>query len=152
MILLHKVIYGLNKLFSLIITSLKEKKDILMAPLEDDIEEFRQLPLWRQQQELLSRRTDEYNSKKNAGQKNLSNLGLKNIFKTNPIDNADLASQEKSWLYPSDTDSPSKDMFKPLKDLVSVILIADFFLVLAFLLWFLVAAAFQQSNPFILEK
>lgn len=56
--------------------SLEEKKEILLSPLEDDIEEFKKLPLWRQQQELLAKRTDEFNNKK----KSVSPGNLKNIF------------------------------------------------------------------------
>lgn len=54
----------------------------------------------------------------------------------------------------NDANEPSKeeDSFKPIKDLLSIIFIADFFVVIVFLLWFLLAAALQSTNPFLLEK
>ena len=39
-----------------------------------------------------------------------------------------------------------------IKDVVGALLIADFFVVIAFLVWFLFAAAMQSTNPFFLEK
>lgn len=53
------------------------------------------------------------------------------------------ASREKSSL---------RDIFKPVKDAVSFILIADFFVVLLFLAWFLVAVALKGTAPVVLEK
>lgn len=39
-----------------------------------------------------------------------------------------------------------------IKDLINAVLIGDFFVVIAFLVWFLFAAAMQSTNPFFLEK
>ena len=49
---------------------------------------------------------------------------------------------------------PGQDsgIMKTIKDLIGKALIADFFLVLVFLAWFLAAAATKSSNPFLLEK
>ena len=41
---------------------------------------------------------------------------------------------------------------KTLKNIFSAIFIADFFVVIVFLIWFLAAAAMQSTNPFLLEK
>lgn len=39
-----------------------------------------------------------------------------------------------------------------VKDILSTVLIADFFLIMAFLLWFIVAAALQSTYPVVLER
>jgi hypothetical protein len=39
-----------------------------------------------------------------------------------------------------------------IKNAFAVFLIADFFVVIVFLLWFLIAAASQKSNPYLLER
>jgi ABC-type uncharacterized transport system permease subunit len=39
-----------------------------------------------------------------------------------------------------------------VKSAISALLIADFFVVIFFLVWFLAAAAMQKTNPFLLEK
>eukprot|EP01036_Dinobryon_divergens_P025684 gene25684-34257_t len=39
-----------------------------------------------------------------------------------------------------------------VKDILSAVLIADFFLIMAFLLWFIVAAALQSTYPVVLER
>jgi hypothetical protein len=44
------------------------------------------------------------------------------------------------------------DVTKTLKNVFSAVFIADFFVVIVFLIWFLAAAATQKSNPFLLEK
>ena len=41
---------------------------------------------------------------------------------------------------------------KTLKNIFSAIFIADFFVVIVFLVWFLAAAAMQSTNPFLLER
>lgn len=41
---------------------------------------------------------------------------------------------------------------KTLKNIFSAVFIADFFVVIVFLIWFLAAAVTQKSNPFLLEK
>ncbi len=41
---------------------------------------------------------------------------------------------------------------KSVKDVLSFILVADFFVVIFFLVWFLAAAASQKANPFLLER
>lgn len=41
---------------------------------------------------------------------------------------------------------------KTVKDVFSFILVADFFVVIFFLVWFLAAAATQKANPFLLER
>lgn len=41
---------------------------------------------------------------------------------------------------------------KTLKNIFSAVFIADFFVVIVFLVWFLAAAVTQKSNPFLLEK
>ena len=41
---------------------------------------------------------------------------------------------------------------KTLKNVFSALFIADFFVVIVFLVWFLAAAAMQSTNPFLLEK
>ena len=41
---------------------------------------------------------------------------------------------------------------KTLKNIFAGVFIADFFLVIAFLIWFLAAAAMQKTNPFLLER
>jgi hypothetical protein len=54
----------------------------------------------------------------------------------------------------SKSDKPANEggVFKVLKDVFSAVLIADFFVVLVFLAWFLAAAAMQSTNPFLLER
>lgn len=39
-----------------------------------------------------------------------------------------------------------------IKDVITAVLIGDFFVVIGFLVWFLFAAAMQKTNPFFLEK
>jgi hypothetical protein len=41
---------------------------------------------------------------------------------------------------------------KNIKNIFSLVLIADFFIVIFFLIWFLIAAALQSTNPFFLER
>lgn len=41
---------------------------------------------------------------------------------------------------------------KTAKDILSFVLVADFFLVIFFLVWFLAAAATQKANPYLLER
>lgn len=41
---------------------------------------------------------------------------------------------------------------KTLKNIFAGVFIADFFLVIVFLIWFLAAAAMQKTNPFLLER
>ena len=41
---------------------------------------------------------------------------------------------------------------KTLKDIFSAVFIADFFVVIFFLVWFLAAAVMQKTDPFLLEK
>jgi hypothetical protein len=41
---------------------------------------------------------------------------------------------------------------KTVKDAISLVLIADFFVIIFFLVWFLAAAALQSTNPFLLER
>ena len=41
---------------------------------------------------------------------------------------------------------------KTLKNIFAGVFIADFFLVIGFLIWFLAAAAMQKTNPFLLER
>ena len=41
---------------------------------------------------------------------------------------------------------------KTLKNIFAGVFIADFFLVIVFLIWFLAAAAMQSTNPFLLER
>ena len=41
---------------------------------------------------------------------------------------------------------------KGLKNVFAAVFIADFFVVIVFLIWFLAAAAMQKTNPFLLEK
>lgn len=48
--------------------------------------------------------------------------------------------------------SKGNPVLSKVKDVFGAILIADFFVVLAFLVWFLAAAALQSTNPFLLEK
>jgi len=43
-------------------------------------------------------------------------------------------------------------IIEKFKDFISAILIADFFLIMFFLLWFLLAAVLQSSFPVILER
>ena len=43
-------------------------------------------------------------------------------------------------------------VFDKVKDVLSAVLVADFFLIMAFLLWFLIAAALQSTYPVILER
>lgn len=43
-------------------------------------------------------------------------------------------------------------VFDKVKDILSSVLIADFFLIMAFLLWFIVAAALQSTYPVVLER
>lgn len=38
------------------------------------------------------------------------------------------------------------------KDILSLVLVADFFVIIFFLVWFLAAAATKDSNPFLLER
>jgi hypothetical protein len=46
----------------------------------------------------------------------------------------------------------SSAALQSVKDVVGLVLIADFFVVIVFLVWFLFAAAMQSTNPFFLEK
>jgi len=57
------------------------------------------------------------------------------------------AAQERS-----SSSKPESGAVNVLKSVFSAVLIADFFVVIAFLLWFLAAAAMQKTNPFLLEK
>ena len=57
------------------------------------------------------------------------------------------AAQERS-----SNSKPESGAVNVLKSVFSAVLIADFFVVIAFLLWFLAAAAMQKTNPFLLEK
>jgi hypothetical protein len=41
---------------------------------------------------------------------------------------------------------------KAVKNALSLVLVADFFVVIVFLVWFLAAAAMQKANPFLLER
>jgi hypothetical protein len=59
--------------------------------------------------------------------------------------------REQEWKKSQEASS-SRDIFKPVKDVISFILIADFFVVLGFLAWFLVAVALKGSAPVVLEK
>ena len=52
----------------------------------------------------------------------------------------------------SSSPGDSSTALQSIKDLVGVVLIADFFVVMVFLVWFLFAAAMQKTNPFFLEK
>lgn len=43
-------------------------------------------------------------------------------------------------------------VFDKVKDVLSAVLIADFFLIMVFLLWFIIAAALQSTYPVVLER
>ena len=52
----------------------------------------------------------------------------------------------------NEADSNSNSIANSLKNAFSALLIADFFVVIGFLLWFLAAAALQSTYPVVLEK
>lgn len=52
----------------------------------------------------------------------------------------------------SSTKSSENPIIKSVKDLFSLVLIADFFVVIVFLGWFVAAAALKDTNPFLLER
>lgn len=64
--------------------------------------------------------------------------------------------KEKSLLEALDRekseDTTKNEIIKKLKDVFSAVLIADFFVVIFFLVWFLAAAALQSTNAFLLER
>ena len=49
-------------------------------------------------------------------------------------------------------EEPENKIAKGLKNVFAAVFIADFFVVIVFLIWFLAAAAMQKTNPFLLEK
>lgn len=49
-------------------------------------------------------------------------------------------------------EEPENGVAKALKNVFAAVFIADFFVVIVFLIWFLAAAAMQKTNPFLLEK
>ena len=52
----------------------------------------------------------------------------------------------------SGNDSPLSGVLNAVKDAVSLILIVDFFVIIFFLGWFILAAVLKDSNPFFLER
>ncbi len=52
----------------------------------------------------------------------------------------------------SSNDSPLSGVLNAVKDAVSLILIVDFFVIIFFLGWFILAAILKDSNPFFLER
>jgi hypothetical protein len=83
------------------------------------------------------------------------NIKLKNRNNNNQI------STEINNIYTSElsknknnnvSNTEENKIFKFIKTTVSSILVADFFLILFFLVWFLAAAALQSSYPVVLEK
>lgn len=64
----------------------------------------------------------------------------------------DSLSSSKSSATASSTEGSGGGIIKMAKDLFTYVLIADFFAVLVFLVWFIAAAALKDSNPFLLER
>jgi hypothetical protein len=59
---------------------------------------------------------------------------------------------KKSTMSSVKEEDDDRGILKSINDILAVVLIGDFFLVIFFLLWFLVAAALQSTYPVILER
>ena len=85
----------------------------------------------------------------NAGQSisplGLSDSAIKELLRQDISQFSSLSNEKEKT-------SSSSSAMTSLKNAFAVFLIADFFVVIVFLIWFLAAAAMQSTNPFLLER
>lgn len=63
-----------------------------------------------------------------------------------------LVDYQSKLIKPEENKSDEDSIANKAKGLISTVLIADFFVVIIFLVWFLVAAALQKTYPVVLER
>ena len=64
----------------------------------------------------------------------------------------DIADWETKAMARTSAKTSERSPLEAVKDAVSLVLIADFFVVIVFLVWFIIAAATQKTTPVILER
>eukprot|EP01038_Epipyxis_sp_PR26KG_P006374 gene6374-8779_t len=92
-------------------------------------------------------------------QKDYQELQKKSLNKNNNYDEFEKTDFTKNNLIDSfptsqstQEQSPVNEVMKTIKNGISLILVADFFVIMVFLVWFLVAAALQSTYPVVLER